>query len=54
RWVQMQGNEVIAQVSLFKELNERIRDVRVHPDGSIYLLTDSANGRVLRLVEQDN
>ncbi|MFT5675494.1 MAG: glucose/arabinose dehydrogenase, partial [Paraglaciecola sp.] len=42
RWVQMQGNEVIAQVSLFKELNERIRDVRVHPDGSIYLLTDSA------------
>ena len=53
RWVQMQGNEVKGQVSLFKELDERIRDVRVHPNGSIYILTDSANGRVLRMVEQD-
>lgn len=50
RWVQMQGNSVKAQVSLFKELNERIRDVRVHHDGSIYLLTDSAEGKVLRVV----
>lgn len=35
---------------LFKELGERIRDVRVGPDGAVYLLTDSPNGRVLRVV----
>lgn len=35
---------------LFKELGERIRDVRVGPDGAVYLLTDHAQGRVLRVV----
>ena len=49
RWLQMAGNKVAAQVSLFKELQQRIRDVRVHPDGSIYLLTDSDDGKVLRI-----
>jgi glucose/arabinose dehydrogenase len=28
---------------------ERIRDVRQGPDGNIYLLTDNAKGRVLRV-----
>lgn len=30
-------------------LSQRIRDVRVGPDGLIYLLTDAPNGRILRL-----
>jgi glucose/arabinose dehydrogenase len=38
------------QAVLFQELGERIRDVRAGPDGAIYLLTDSPNGRVLRVV----
>ena len=38
------------QEVLFQELGERIRDVRAGPDGAIYLLTDSPNGRVLRVV----
>ncbi|MDH6186863.1 glucose/arabinose dehydrogenase [Polaromonas sp. CG_23.6] len=38
------------QEVLFQELGERIRDVRAGPEGAIYLLTDSANGRVLRVV----
>lgn len=50
RWVQMQDMQVIGQVSLFKELGQRIRDVRVHPDGSIYILTDSEKGKILRVV----
>ena len=29
---------------------KRIRDVRAGPDGALYLLTDSAKGRVLRVV----
>jgi glucose/arabinose dehydrogenase len=31
-------------------LRERIRDVRQGPDGALWLLTDSGNGRVLRVV----
>jgi aldose sugar dehydrogenase len=27
----------------------RIRDVRVAPDGSVYLLTDQSNGEIIRL-----
>lgn len=38
-----------AQEILFQELEERIRDVRVGPDGFLYLLTDSEQGRVLRV-----
>lgn len=50
RWVQMNGMQIAGQVSLFKELGQRIRDVRVHPDGSIYILTDSEQGKILRIV----
>jgi glucose/arabinose dehydrogenase len=49
RWVQMDDLEVVGQVSLFKELEQRIRDVRVHADGSIYLLTDNADGKIYRV-----
>jgi len=38
------------QEVLFKELGERLRDVRVGPDAAVYLLTDSPQGRVLRVV----
>lgn len=34
---------------LFRELGERIRDVRSGPDGAVWLLTDSPSGRVLRI-----
>lgn len=49
RWLQMDGQKVRGQVSLLTDLNVRIRDVRVAPDGAIYLLTDSEEGQVLRL-----
>ena len=38
------------QEILFRELDERIRDVRAGPDGALWLLTDSPQGRVLRVV----
>ncbi len=50
RRVPMVGGVPGTQEVLFQELGERIRDVRAGPDGAIYLLTDSANGRVLRVV----
>jgi glucose/arabinose dehydrogenase len=38
------------QEILFAELGERLRDVRAAPDGSLWLLTDAQDGRVLRVV----
>ncbi|WP_456269142.1 PQQ-dependent sugar dehydrogenase [Kushneria sp. AK178] len=35
---------------LFGGLDERIRDVRTGPEGAVYLLTDSPEGRVLRVM----
>lgn len=49
RRLELQGGEVIAEHRLLDELDERIRDVRVGPDGGIYVLTDAAAGRLLRL-----
>jgi len=38
------------QEILFKEADSRMRDVRVAPDGSLFLVTDEAPGQVLRVV----
>src|SRR5512138_1901178 len=45
----LQGNAVGAREALFADIGERVRDVRQGPDGFIYLLTDSANGRIVRV-----
>ena len=37
------------QEMLLADLKERIRDVRLGPDGYLYLLTDNTEGRLLRL-----
>lgn len=49
RRVVLNGSEEVAQEPLFMELNERLRDVRTAADGSIYLLTDDPEGKVLRI-----
>ena len=41
------------QEPLLTGLDERIRDVRAGPDGFIYMLTDSYDGRLLRLEPVD-
>lgn len=43
----LDGNRVTDEERL--DMGERIRDVEQGPDGSVYLLTDSNDGRVLRL-----
>ncbi len=47
----LEGDKVVGEERLLREVQprERIRDVRQGPDGNIYLLTDSAKGRVLRV-----
>jgi glucose/arabinose dehydrogenase len=44
------GDKVMQEEQLLHGLGERIRDVRQGADGAIYLLTDNASGRILRLV----
>ncbi|MFN3585144.1 PQQ-dependent sugar dehydrogenase [Phenylobacterium sp.] len=45
----LDGDRVTGEEWLFGELGERIRDVIVGPDGALYLATDNADGRVLRI-----
>lgn len=48
--IELAGNAVLKQERLLQNLNERIRDVRQGPDGYLYLLTDNADGRILRVM----
>lgn len=45
----LDGEKVVAEERMLEALGDRIRDVRQGPDGYLYLLTDSSDGRVLRL-----
>jgi glucose/arabinose dehydrogenase len=49
----LKGDQVVGEERLLQDLQpqrERIRDVRQGPDGALYVLTDHANGRILKLV----
>lgn len=45
--------KVVEEEILLAEFGERIRDVRQGPDGAIWLLTDDADGRLLRIAPAD-
>jgi aldose sugar dehydrogenase len=47
--LELDGAKVVREERLLEKLEERIRDVRQGPDGYLYLLTDSDEGRILRL-----
>jgi len=46
----LDGDKAVGEERLLVDLKERIRDVRQGPDGAIYVATDNAKGRVLKLV----
>ena len=49
----VKGDRVVGEERLLQDLQparERLRDVRQGPDGAIYVLTDNAKGRILKLV----
>jgi aldose sugar dehydrogenase len=49
RRVTLDGPRVTGQQPLFGEIGQRLRDIKTAPDGSLYLLTDSPDGQVLRI-----
>lgn len=46
----IEDGRVVAEHKLLEDLHERIRDVRQTPGGWLVLLTDSANGKLIRLL----
>lgn len=50
RRLELHGDRVIGQEVLLDNLDARIRDVRTGPDGLLYLVIDSWQGEVYRLV----
>ncbi|WP_339743645.1 PQQ-dependent sugar dehydrogenase [uncultured Maricaulis sp.] len=49
RRIDLENGEVVGQEILLGDLQARMRNVAVAPDGSIYLLTDEPEGRLIRL-----
>lgn len=49
RRVNLEAGTVVGQDILLGDINARIRDVRVASDGSILVLTDEADGQIIRL-----
>jgi glucose/arabinose dehydrogenase len=47
--LRIENDRVVREERFLAELGERIRDVRQGPDGLVYLLTDSPQGRILRI-----
>jgi glucose/arabinose dehydrogenase len=47
--LELDGEKVAREERLLGDLSERIRDVRNGPDGALWLVTDNAAGRVLRV-----
>lgn len=45
----MENGEVAGQESMLADRGDRIRDVRQGPDGAVYVLTDEADGSILRI-----
>jgi aldose sugar dehydrogenase len=50
----LQDNHVIGEERLLADRGVRFRDVRVGPDGALYLLTDEDRGELLKLVPAEN
>ena len=47
--IDLEGGRIVERHRMFEEIDARLRDVRVGPDGLLYILTDSADGRVIRV-----
>jgi len=52
RHIKLEAGKVVNEVPIFTEIAARIRDIRVGPDGFVYILTDSDSGKVLRVVPE--
>ncbi|MGY6587518.1 MAG: PQQ-dependent sugar dehydrogenase [Wenzhouxiangella sp.] len=49
RRIELDGDAVVSEEKLELDIDRRLRDVRVGPDGALYLLTDHRDGEILRV-----
>ncbi|WP_144391605.1 PQQ-dependent sugar dehydrogenase [Pleionea sediminis] len=49
RLIKMNGLNVVEQMPLFSELKARVRAIKISLDGSIYVLTDEENGKLVEI-----
>jgi glucose/arabinose dehydrogenase len=47
--LELEGDKVVGEERMLKELGYRIRDVAEGPEGDVLLITDQDNGRILKL-----
>jgi len=47
--IELKDDKVVAEHKLLEGVGERIRDVKQGPDGLLYVLTDSRDGKLIRL-----
>ncbi|HEY9279430.1 MAG TPA: PQQ-dependent sugar dehydrogenase [Eoetvoesiella sp.] len=47
--LQLKGDDIVHEERMLTAMKERVRDVRVGPDGYVYILTDSSSGKLLRV-----
>jgi len=45
----LKGDRIVGEERLLDEVGQRIREVRVGPDGEVYVLTDERDGKLLRI-----
>jgi glucose/arabinose dehydrogenase len=47
--LELEGDTVVREERLLRQIGDRIRDVAVGPDGAVYAITDSGDGKILRI-----
>lgn len=45
----LDGDKIVGEERLLDEIGERVRDVRVGPNGDVYVLTDEVDGKLFRI-----
>ena len=53
RRIDLNGDRIVGQETLFEEIGQRLRDIRTGPNGALYILTDANPGQVLRVISAD-
>lgn len=51
RQLTLTEGRVASEQAVFPEIRDRIRDIRVSPEGALYVVTDGENGRIIKVTK---